>query len=39
MKITYHLDHETNSTAYLLIPHDAITSNMTLEGLASRYQV
>jgi len=24
---------------YLLIPHDAITGNMTLEGLASRYQV
>jgi type III restriction enzyme len=23
---------------YLLIPHDAITGNMTLEGLASRYQ-
>ena len=24
---------------YLLIPHDAITANMTLEGLASRYAV
>lgn len=25
--------------SYLLIPHDAITSNMTVEGLASRYSV
>jgi type III restriction enzyme len=31
--------HAGKQWNYLLIPHDAITGNMTLEGLASRYQV
>jgi type III restriction enzyme len=31
--------HSGKSWSYLLIPHDAITGNMTLEGLASRYTV
>jgi type III restriction enzyme len=31
--------HGGKSWSYLLIPHDAITSNMTLEGLASRYEI
>jgi type III restriction enzyme len=32
-------EHGGKSWTYLLIPHDAITGNMTLEGLASRYAV
>ena len=31
--------HGGKPWSYLLIPHDAITGNMTLEGLASRYSV
>jgi type III restriction enzyme len=31
--------HGGKPWSYLLIPHDAITGNMTLEGLASRYRV
>jgi len=31
--------HGGKAWCYLLIPHDAITGNMTLEGLASSYQV
>ena len=30
--------HGGKPWSYLLIPHDAITGNMTLEGLASRYR-
>jgi type III restriction enzyme len=31
--------HDGKQWNYLLIPHDAITGNMTLDGLASRFQV
>jgi type III restriction enzyme len=31
--------HNGKPWSYLLIPHDAITGNMTLAGLASRYEV
>jgi len=31
--------HNGKSWRYLLIPHNAITSNMTLEGLAARYVI
>lgn len=31
--------HGGKPWSYLLIPHDAISGNMTLEGLASRYEV
>jgi type III restriction enzyme len=37
---TEHADqHGGKKWSYLLIPHDAITGNMTLEGLASRFAV
>jgi type III restriction enzyme len=32
-------EHGGKKWSYLLIPHDAITGNMTLEGLASRFEV
>jgi type III restriction enzyme len=32
-------EHNGKPWSYLLIPHDAITDNMTLEGLASRFAV
>lgn len=32
-------EHDGKPWSYLLIPHDAITGNMTLAGLASRYEV
>ena len=32
------LEHSSKKWNYLLIPHDAITGNMTLDGLASRFQ-
>jgi type III restriction enzyme len=32
-------EHGGKPWSYLLIPHDAITGNMTLDGLASRYTV
>ena len=32
-------EHAGKPWSYLLIPHDAITGNMTLAGLASRYEV
>ena len=33
------MQHGGKQWSYLLIPHDAITGNMTLEGLASRFEV
>lgn len=39
MMFAEYLKHATTVSTYLLIPHDAITANMTMAGLASRFAV